>query len=303
MALGTDHTDATDVAVLTPEIWGERVNEFFRTKNRLASFFTDRSDELVGGGDTLYTPNTTEMSANSKVNGSEVTLNSNVETKVDLVVNTWEEVSFLIEDKEAAQLKQSYTLQERYAKNAGYTIAKKLETAIAALFSGFSTTVGSSATNVADSEIRAAISTLEDTGVDVYGGEVAFILHPNTMWRQVQNIDKFSLAVNSPVNDPTAKKPQYTLYGIQVISSSDVPAESGTSGRMNVLAHKDAIHFATASLGLGSKGSMVGSAGVRMQSNYVPQYLGTLVTADICYGVIENRDNAAVVLKGHYSAA
>jgi hypothetical protein len=303
MALGTDHFDSTDLAVMIPKIWGEQINNFFRKYTVLADCFVDRSEELVGGGDTLHTPNLTEMSANAKSNGSQVTLNDPTETKVDLVVNQWQEVSFLIEDKEAAQVKQSYALQFRYADNAAYTIAQKLDTAIAALFSGFSTTVGASTTNIQDSDIRAAIATLETTGVPLYTGDVKFIFHPNTFWRQVQSIDKFSLAVNSPVNDPTAKKPAGFLYGIPVVVSQNVPNVASTNGRRNVLAHRDAIHFATAALGLSSKGGMVGASGIRVQSNYIPEYLGTLTTVDILYGVVENRDNAAVQLLTHASAA
>jgi hypothetical protein len=66
-------------------------------------------------------------------------------------------------------------------------------------------------------------------------------------------------------------------------------------GRSNAFAHPDAIHWATSPLGSGgSMGSMVGSSGVRVQSNYIPQYLSTVTTADILYGVIENRDTAGV---------
>jgi len=295
--------DAGDLDVMIPSIWGERINDFFKSYVVLADFFTDRSEDLVGGGNVVHTPNLTEMSANEKSNATAVTLNSPTETKVDLTVNQWYEVSFMIEDEEAATVKQSYMLQERYAKNAAYTIAQKLETAIAALFSGFSTTVGASTTNVADSEIRAAIATLETAGVPLYTGEVAFIMHPNTVWRQVQALDKFSLAINSPVQDPVAKEPRAYLYGLPIIVSQNVPVVSGSAGRYNVLAHKDAIHFATASLGLSSKGGMVGSAGIRVQSNYMPEYLGTLTTADILYGVIENRDDAAVGLLSHATAA
>lgn len=300
---GTFTGDSGDLDVMIPQIWGPRINDFFKEYVVLADFFTDRSEDLMGGGNIVSTPNLTEMSANSKTNGAAVTLNSPTETKIDLTVNQWYEVSFMIEDEEAATVKQSYSLQERYAKNAAYTIAQQLENAIAALFNGFSVTVGASSTNVADSEIRAAIATLETAGVPLYTGEVAFIMHPNTVWRQVQALDKFSLAINSPVNDPTAKRPAAYLYGLPVIVSQNVPAVSGTSGRANVLAHKDAIHFATASLGLSSKGGMVGSAGIRVQSNYVPEYLGTLTTADILYGVIENRDSAAVAIISHYTAA
>lgn len=128
-------------------------------------------------------------------------------------------------------------------------------------------------------------------------------MHPNTVWRQVQDIDKFSLAINSPVQDPVSKEPKAYLYGLPIVVSQNVPNVSGSDGRYNLLAHKDAIHFATASLGLSSKGGMVGSAGIRVQSNYIPEYLGTLTTADILYGVIENRDNAAVAILSHATAA
>lgn len=306
MAFPTGTESSTTLASLIPALWGERINDFFKCALDIAPFFTDRSAELSGGGSVLYTPNLTEMSANAKVNATAVTLNQPTETKITLTVDQWYEVSFAIEDREAATVKHSYALQERYAKNAGYTIARKLESAIAALFSGFSTVVGASTTNITDSDIRTAIATLETNCVEgIYQGEVAFIMHPNTIWRQLQNIDKFSLAINSPVNDPTAKKPAAYLYGLPVISSNLVPNVASTNGRYNVLVHKDAIHYATAPLGAGGSmsGSMVGSMGVRVQSHYVPEYLSTVTTADILFGVIENRDNAGVAIMTHATAA
>lgn len=299
MAFPTDTFTSTDLAVYIPSVWGQAINDFFKKATKFAPFFTDRSDELVGGGNSLLTPGLTEMTAYSKTTATGVTLNSPTETKVNLVVDQWFEVSFVIEDMQAAQVKQSYALMSRYASNAGYTLAQKLETAIAALFSGFTgnTAVGASNANVADSDIRNAIASLEAASVPgIYSGDVSLIVHPNTFWKRIQGIDKFSLAINTAgVNNPT-NEPEYRVYGIPVIISPNVPNVSGASGRYNVLAHRDAIHYATASLGLMSKGGMVGASGIRVQSNYVPEYLGTLTTADILYGVVENRDTAAVVV-------
>lgn len=281
-----------------PEIWGEKVNEFFRAKLVCAPFFTDRSGELSGGGDTLYTPNTTEFTASVKTNGVAVATNSPTDTKQTLSVNQWYEASFAIEDREASQVKRSYSLMERYTKNVGYAISKQLDTAIATLFSGFSNAVGSSATNLADSDIRNAIAYLESANVDIE--ETAFFFHPNTFWKQVQGIDKFSLAINSPVNDPTAKKPAGYLYGRPIYITTQIQSVTSPSGgRANALAHPDAIHWATSPLGAGGSkaNSMVGSMGVRVQSNYIAEYLSTLTTADILYGVVENRDNAGVYMK------
>lgn len=283
----------TSLASTIPEIWGNKVNEFFRAKLVAAPFFTDRSDEVSMGGDVLYTPSITELTASAKSNATAVALNAPTDPKVTLTINQWYESSFAIEDAEAAQVLRSYTVQERYAKSAAYAIAKKLDTAITALFSGFSTSVGSSTTNLADSDIRSAISALESADVDTT--ECAFFVHPAVFWKQIQAIDKFSLAINSPVNDPTAKRPAGYLYGLPVYQTTQISNVSGTTGRNNALAHPDSIHWATSPLGAGgSMGAMVGAGGVRVQSNYIPEYLSTVTTADILYGVIENRDAAGV---------
>lgn len=298
MATGTFPTatqSSTTLASSIPLVWGDKINEFFKLKLMIADFFTDRSSELTDGGSALYTPNLTEFTAAAKSNATAVTLNNATDTKITLTVDQWYEVSFAIEDREAAQVKHSYYIQERYAQSAGYTMAKKLEVALADLFKGFSTVVGTSSASLADSDIRAAISALESVGIDT-SSDVAFFVSPAVFWKQIQNLDKFSLAINSPVNDPSGKRPKATLYGIPVYVSNNIQYVSGTAGRYNALAHKDALHFATSPLGSGGSmgSSMTGRYGVRVQSNYIPEYLSTVTTADLLYGVIENRDNAGV---------
>ena len=268
----------------------------------LADFFVDRSSEVAGGGNVLYTPTTQEMSANAKVSATAVTLNAPTDNKVTLAIDQWFEVSFAIEDREAAQVKHSYYLQERYAQNAGYTMARQLEVALASLFRGFSGTAGSSTANVKDSDILSAIAQLETNGVDTTQ-DVAFFFSPNVFWKQLQSIDKFSLTINAPINDPVGKRPAAFLYGIPVYVSNNIQNVSNTVGRLNALAHKDALHWARSPLGEGGSQqhslggmSMVGQYGVRIQSHYIPEYLSTLTTADLLWGTIENRDSAGIVI-------
>lgn len=295
MAFPTGTETQASLANEIPLLWGERLNDFFKAKLVAAPFFTDRSSELADGGKSLYTPTLTEMTASAKVNATTVNLNAPSDPKITLTVDQWFECSFAIEDLEAAQVKRSYVLMERYAKNAGYSIAKKLDIAITTLFANFSNTVGTSTVNLADSDIRNAIAFLDSNDVDSM--EAAFFMAPNVFWKQIQALDKFSLAINSPVNDPTSKNPDAYLYGRKVYITTTIINVSGATGRFNAFAHPDAIHWATSPLGAGgSMGSMVGSKGIRVQSNYIPQYLSTVTTADIAYGVIENRDNAGVTV-------
>lgn len=297
MAFPTTSMSSTTLATSIPLLWGDKINDFFKLKLMVADFFVDRSSELAEGGSALYTPNMTEMTANAKANATAVTLNAPTDTKITLTVDQWFEVSFAIEDREAAQVKHSYYIMEKYAMNAGYTMAKKLEVALTSLFSGFSGIAGSSVTNVADSDILSAIAQLESNGVDTTQ-DVAFFFSPNVFWKQLQSINKFSLAINAPINDPVGKRPAALLYGIPVYISNNIQFVSGSTGRYNALAHKDALHFATSPLGTGGSlgSSMTGRYGVRVQSNYIPEYLSTVTTADLLYGVIENRDNAGIAI-------
>ena len=285
--------DTGDLDVFIPAIWGQKINDFFRANLVCANFFTNRSEEVSSGGNIIYTPGITEISATVKSAATQVTLSSPTETAATLTINQWYEASFAIEDREAAQVMHSYAIQRVYAENAANAVAKKLDTDLAALFAGFSQSVGASTTAVVDSHIRAAIAFLDSANVPQTNR--AFFFHPNVFWAQLQGIDKFSLAVNSPVQDPVAKKPMAYLYGIPCFITTQVQFVSGTTGRYNALAHADALNWATSPLGKGgSKGSVVGSMGLRVQSNYMPDYLSTVTTADILYGVIENRDTAGV---------
>ena len=286
MAFPTDTFTATDLAVMIPEVWGNQINDFLRDKLVINSQFTDRSAELSDGGDTLHTPNLTEMTANAKANATAVTLNSPTETKVDLVVDQWYETSFMIEDKEAVQVKKSYALQERYAKNAAHTTAKKLEVAVATLFQSFSTSVGSTTVALTDAVVRSAMDSYTTANNDYDEG--VWFFHPHTIWSDLMGIDKFSLVQNTAGADPLMKGAIGILYGRPVIQSTNITTVNAGADYAGALASPDAIHWATASL------PGVSGGNVRVQSNYMPDYLGTLTTADILYGVIENRDAAGV---------
>lgn len=294
-AFPTDTYTEADATVFAPNVWGSVVNDVLRKKLVLANFFTDRSDELRDGGKTLETPNITEMAANSKTNATGVTLNSPTETKVTLTVDQWYEVSFAIEDRQNAQFKRSYYLQDKLASNAAYTIATKLDTALATLFAGFSNVVGLSTQAPVDSDIRKAIGIYEGGNNDEADG--AFFFDKKVIWNGLMGIDKFTLAINSPTMDPVQNGAMGKLYGYPVFGSNNIQYVASTSGRSNALASKDALHWATSPLGVMSKGGMSGDMGVRLQSNYIPDYLSTITTADILYGVIENRDAAGVLIR------
>lgn len=291
---GTYTGASGDLDVFINEVWASRTNDFAKEKMHFANFFVNRSDELAGGGDTIHTGNITQMSANTKSAATAVTLNSPTETAVDLVVNTWNEVSYAIEDGDVAVYLKSTYLQEKLAKNSGHTAVQTLEAAIVALFSTFTSSAGASTTTIADSDIRKAIGLLEyATKEEIADGNFRFFFDTKVWWNQIAGITTYQLHINTQGNDPVTKRPMTMLYGVPVSLSNLIAYVSSTTGRVNALAHRDAIHYATARLprqtGL-----------IRTQSNYIPEYLSTVTTSDIKFGVILNRATYGIKI---YSSA
>lgn len=287
-AFPADVMTNTNLAAFVNVVWSPKINDFAKEKRQFAMFFINRSDELAGGGDTIKTGTLSEMSANTRSYTSSplttVILNAVTDPNVDLVVNTWKEVSFGISDGDAAVFLRSRYTQERYAKNAGYTAAMTLEDAIAAIFGTFTDTVGASTTVLLDSDVRKAIGILEaNTKEEVTDGNFRFYIDTKVWWNQIAGINTYQLKINTDANDPVMHRPASKLYGVFVGLSNRIPYVTGTTGRYNCLVHNDAIHYAIAKLPF-----QTGDA-VRVQSNYIPEYLATVTTCDIKYGVKLNR--------------
>ncbi|MEI6529677.1 MAG: hypothetical protein WCN88_04795 [Candidatus Falkowbacteria bacterium] len=287
---GTFTGASGNLDAMIPKIWGAMINDFAKDKQHMATFFTNRSSELSDGGNIVYTPTLTEMSAYAKSNATTVTLNAPTDTNITLTVNVWKEVSFAVEDGDWVKLKKSWYIMEKYGKNAGYTAANVLEDALITLFSNFTTSVGASTTGIADSDVRKAIGIIEaNTKEDVQDGNIWFFLDTKVFWRDIAGNTVFQLNTNSPVNDPVSKRPMMAMYGVPVKLSNRLKYVDGISiGRINAIAHKDAIHYATSPL------PGQGAGLVRVQTNYIPQYLSTVTTADLQYGVINNRTTYGV---------
>ena len=278
MALGSNHFSATNLANLMPELWGgEKINNFFRANLVAANHFWDVSDMAAQGGDTIHIPTLTEMSANDKVNGSEVTLNNATYGETNLSIDTHKEVSFLIEKKEAKQVLNSYNLQEKLMNNAAYTAAKELDSALLSLYSGLSQSEGASDAALSDSNIRSAIETVKSNDVPAEG--LAFFFNSAQIWGDLMGIDRF-VNFDYTTDRPVQNGEKGTLYGIKVYETNNLPTTDSGNTAHGLLAHTDAFVYATQAMDL--------------DANYIPEYLGTLVTADVIFGVAENRDEAAV---------
>jgi len=302
MALGTDHVTVTTANTFIPEIWSDEIAAAYK-KSLVAANLVKKMSFKGKKGDTVHIPVPTRGSASAKSASTQVTLIAATEGEVTVSINNHYEYSRLIEDIVEAQALSS--LRQFYTDDAGYALGKQVDTDLiklgriaqggantAAYTKGYIGGDGSTlyvaannnASALTDAGIRRAIQRLDDS--DVPMDNRFFIIPPssrNTLMGLARYTEQAFVGEVGSAN--TIRNGEIgNLYGMPVFVSSNADTTSGsTAARTCLMAHKDAM-------------VLVEQVGVRSQTQYKQEYLGTLFTADTLYGVAELRDYASVAL-------
>jgi N4-gp56 family major capsid protein len=299
MALGSNHVTNTTGASFIPEIWSDEIIAAYKKSLVAANLFKKMS--FTGKkGDTIHIPSPTRGVASLKAAETQVTLQAATETEVNVLVDKHYEYSRLIEDITEVQALSS--LRRFYTEDAGYALSKQVDTSLIQLgrtFNGGSgvtyggayiggdgttayTSGSSNASALTDAAIRRTIQRLDDNDVPMDG---RFFLIPPSARNTLMGLDRYTeqAFVGEVGNGNTIRNGEIgNLYGIPVFVSSNCDTATG-GARIALLGHKDAA-------------VLVEQQGVRSQTQYKQEYLGTLYTADTLYGVKELRDNACFAL-------
>lgn len=297
MALGTNHVTTTTAATFIPEIWSDEIVAAYK-KNLVAANLIKKMNFKGKKGDTVNIPVPTRGSASEKAASTQVTLIAATESNIPVLINKHYEYSRLIED--IVEVQALASMRQFYTDDAGYALAKQVDTDIIRLgrgvqggdgtaaytgaFSGADGTTAYTGTAGAltDAAIRRSIQRLDDNDVPMEG---RFLIVPPSSRNTLMGLARYTeqAFVGEVGSANTIRNGEIgNLYGVPVFVSSN--ADAATDGdRICLLAHKD---FAV----------LVEQQGVRSQTQYKQEYLGTLFTSDTIYGVKELRDGSAVCL-------
>lgn len=297
MALGTNHVTTTTAATFIPEIWSDEIVAAYK-KNLVAANLVKRMNFRGKKGDTVNIPVPTRGSASAKAASTQVTLIAATESNIPVLIDKHYEYSRLIED--IVEVQALASMRQFYTDDAGYALAKQVDTDIIRLgrgvqggdgtaaytgaFSGADGTTAYTGTAGAltDAAIRRSIQRLDDADVPMDG---RFLIVPPSSRNTLMGLARYTeqAFVGEAGSANTIRNGQIgDLYGVPVYVSSN--ADTATDGdRICLLAHKD---FAV----------LVEQQGVRAQTQYKQEYLGTLFTSDTIYGTKELRDGSAVCL-------
>jgi len=308
MGLGTNHVTVTTAATFIPEIWSDEIVAAYK-KNLVAANLVKKMSFKGKKGDKVHIPSPTRGSASAKAASTQVTLIAATETEVAVDINKHYEYSRMIEDIVEAQALSS--LRSFYTDDAGYALAKQVDTDLIRLgrlsqggtgarysgaFIGSDGTTAYSYTTdnqaaLTDAAIRRSIQRLDDSDVPMDG---RFFIVPPASRNTLMGLARFTeqAFVGEMGGANTIRNGEIgDVYGVKVYVSTncdtanDADDGSGTdqAARIALMAHKDAF-------------VLIEQVGIRSQTQYKQEYLGTLFTADTLYGVAELRDYSSVAL-------
>jgi N4-gp56 family major capsid protein len=300
--------DNTSAAVFIPEIWSDEVIAAYE-KNLVLANLVKKMSMAGKKGDTIHIPKPTRGSANAKVENQAVTVQNAVETEVTVTINKHFEYSRLIEDITEAQALAS--LRQFYTGDAGYALAKQVDDDLFGLGKSFGDGDGSdwvhsnvyyndastgttayavdtvaAADVFTDAFFRDMVQKMDDQDAPMDG---RFLAIPPALRNAIMGIDRYVSSdfvdgrgvVNGKIGN---------LYGIDIYVTSNCPtietaAENAAGGAVRgaILGHKDTMVMAE-------------QVGVRSQTQYKQEFLGTLYTADRLYGVQVLRPETGFVL-------
>ena len=304
--------DNTSAATFIPEIWSDEIIAAYQ-KNLVLAPLVKKMSMSGKKGDTIHVPKPVRGDAHAKAENTAVTVQNASESEVQVSINKHYEYSRLIEDITDVQALSS--LRQFYTEDAGYALAKQVDSDLHGLATGLGTSGTSSTTylnNVGtffndasnglstytadtvvsadvfeDDAFRGIIQKLDDQ--DVPMDNRAFVIPP-VLRNTIMGISRY---VSSDfVNNSTVVNGKIgQLYGIDVYVSTNCPTveAAGDNSASSVdslgalLFHRDAMVLAE-------------QVGVRSQTQYKQEWLANLFTSDTLYCVAVLRPASGLTL-------
>ena len=304
--------DNTSAATFIPEIWSDEIIAAYQ-KNLVLAPLVKKMSMTGKKGDTIHVPKPVRGDAHVKSENTAVTVQNASESEVQVSINKHYEYSRLIEDITDVQALSS--LRQFYTEDAGYALAKQVDSDLHALATGLGTSGTTSTTYLnnggtffndasnglstytadtvvsadvfEDDAFRGIIQKLDDQDVPMDNRH--FVIPP-VLRNTIMGISRY---VSSDfVNNSTVVNGKIgQLYGIDVYVSTNCPTveAAGDNSASSVdslgalLFHRDAMVLAE-------------QVGVRSQTQYKQEWLANLFTSDTLYGVAVLRPASGLTL-------
>jgi hypothetical protein len=256
----------TTGAIFIPEIWSDEVVATYKS-NLVAANLVRNLNHKGKKGDTIHIPTPGRNSASAKAANTAVTYIVDTATDTAVVIDKHFEWSTQIEDITSLQALNS--MRKFYTDDAGYALARNVDSQIVTDLDGASALTGGNAVIASvtdwDASILIALENLNDNDVPLDGRSI--IVTPSCMTALLGE-ERFT--EQQFIGDGSAIKTGKigSIYGVDVYMTTQV----GTGNTEKAfLFQRDAHVLAT-------------QQGIRTQTQYKQEHLADLFTADTVYG-------------------
>lgn len=299
MALGTNHVIASEVPNFIPELWSDEIIASYK-KNLVMANLVRKLNHRGKPGDTIKVPTPTRGSASTKAAETQVTLiQHGTDTGLSISIDKHKEYSRMIED--FADVQALASMRAFYTDDAGYALAKEVDTRLImeAAAAGFTvvesggvitedstvTTVYEgngtawdqmASTDISDAGIRTFVKLLDDQDAPMMG---RVMVVPTIVKSDMLSLSRFTeQAFTGEVGRGNTIRNGLVgdVYGMEVYVTTNLPLV------------EDASHYQDNVLGLCFQRDaivLVEQVGIRTQTQYKLEWLGTMFVADTIFGV------------------
>ena len=232
----------------------------------------------ASNGKTITVPIYPVQSAAALTEGDEV---SNTAVSTDGVTLTVATVAIRTMITDLVRASSASNVVADMGRLFGEAIAKKMDQDLLALFSGFSTGVGSASTAMSAALIANAVARLRAAAVP--GDQLACVVNPYVAYDLKSGLTNTFANPNAGIIQNEAMQTGYvgTLFGVPVFESSNI-ANTGTAGDyVGAVFHRDALGLA-----------MIGDITIETQRR--ASFVGDDIVASAHYGVGELYDGYGV---------
>ena len=267
-----------------PELWGDVIYKYFEERLVFKNLIEDYSSLVQGKGKIIHIPEIAKMTASSLTDGAAVSYVAPAETETQLTVDQHYYSAKMFTD--VLQVQSNYDLLSQYAKAMGYSLAKQVDSSIAAKL----ITVNQGATLTTDdqmtaAEFEAALANLGENDIDYTAGDVYFVVNPTLYADMINpagtfgaNFMRSDIAGFNADNSPLHSGQVGQLMGMPVFMSNSL--SSGGTNVSAVIFHRSACAIAV-------------QQAIDVVEQYDVDYLGTKVVAHTLWGVqiLDDSDN------------
>lgn len=232
----------------------------------------DRSWEFVGHGDTYKKSRIPNIETQSKSASSALNAYVYTDTEQSLSINN--HIACAIKHEDIASLLSRNDVKAEMTKKMGYSLARKVDVDISALFASFSQIVGTLGVELTYDNLLRAVQYLEDAGVDM-ADDVVWLISP-AQKSGVMKMDTFVNALYVGENAARMAHEKSTIgefQGAPVVVSNLITAPA--SGQ-----HENALMQRQAIL-------LVMAQSPKTSTDRIALDLADVVVQDEIYGIVE----------------